>query len=155
MTGSARRTPRSGWRRSCITRRRGASTLAKSQIKPLSGAAMSRARKPGPVGAGVVVLVLVLAAASAAGCGAPGSSGPSGGSGSGPIEIAVVDAQSGQASSLGQWEYDGVKLAVPLANAAGGIDRLNIPLTLLRDQADPTVTADIAPNAASGGYVAA
>ena len=115
---------------------------------------MSRARKPGHVGAGVVVFVLVLAAASAAGCGAPGSSGPSGGSGSGPIKIAVVDAQSGQASSLGQWEYDGVKLAVKRANAAGGIDGRKIALTLFDDQGDPTVTTDIAHKVASGGYVA-
>ena len=115
---------------------------------------MSRARKPGPVGSGVVVFVLVLAAASAAGCGAPGSSGPSGGSGSGPIKIAVVDAHSGQSSSLGQWEYDGVKLAIKQANATGGIDGRKIALTLFDDQGDPTVTTDIAHKVASGGYVA-
>ena len=83
-----------------------------------------------------------------------GRLGSAGSSGSGPIKIAVVDAQSGQASSLGHWEYDGVKLAVKQANAAGGIDGRKIVLTLFDDQGDPTVTTDIAHKVASGGYVA-
>jgi branched-chain amino acid transport system substrate-binding protein len=112
---------------------------------------MIRARKLGQCGVSAIVLAL---AAAAAGCGAPGSAGPSGGSGSGPIKIAVVDAQSGQDSSLGQWEYDGVKLAVKQANAAGGIGGRKIVLTLFDDQGDPTVSADIARKVASGGYVA-
>jgi branched-chain amino acid transport system substrate-binding protein len=92
---------------------------------------MIRARKPGRYAASAAVLA--LAAASASACGAPGASSSSGGSGSGPIKIAVVDAQSGQSSSLGQWEYDGVKLAVKQANAAGGIDGRKIVLTLFDD----------------------
>ncbi len=112
---------------------------------------MIRARKLGHYGASAVVLALAVAAS---GCGTPGSSSSSGGSASGPIKIAVIDAQSGQASSLGQWEYDGVKLAVKQANAAGGIDGRKIVLTLFDDQGDPTVTTDIAHKVASGGYVA-
>jgi branched-chain amino acid transport system substrate-binding protein len=98
--------------------------------------------------------MLALAVASASGCGAPGSTSSSGGSGSGPIKIAVIDAQSGQSSSLGHWEYDGVKLAVKQANAAGGIDGRKIVLTLFDDQGDPTVTTDIARKVANGGYTA-
>jgi branched-chain amino acid transport system substrate-binding protein len=97
--------------------------------------------------------VLTLAAA-AAGCSAPGTSASSGGSGSGPIKIAVVDAQSGQDSSLGQWEYKGVKLAVKQANARGGVGGRKIVLTLFDDQGDPTVSADIARRVATGGFVA-
>ena len=113
---------------------------------------MITARKPGHCGTGAAVLALAVAAVS--GCGAPGSAASSSGSGSGPIKIAVVDAQSGQSSSLGQWEYDGVKLAVKQANAAGGIGGRKIMLTLFDDQGDPTVTTDIAHKVASGGYVA-
>ncbi|WP_329236509.1 hypothetical protein OG417_32175 [Actinoallomurus sp. NBC_01490] len=36
-------------------------------------------------------------------------------------KIAVIDAQSGQLSSLGKWEYKGAKLAVDEWNRAGGI----------------------------------
>ena len=109
---------------------------------------MSRARKLGRYGASAVVLAL---AAAASGCGTPGGKPSSGGSASGPIKIAVIDAQSGQSSSLGHWEYDGVKLAVKQANAAGGIDGRKIALTLFDDQGDPTVTTDIARKVASGG----
>jgi branched-chain amino acid transport system substrate-binding protein len=110
---------------------------------------MIRAKKLGRYGAGALALV-----AAAAGCGAPGHDSSPDSSGSGPVKIAVVDAQSGQDSSLGQWEYDGVKLAVRQANTRGGIGGRKIVLTLLDDQGDPTVSADIARKVASGGYVA-
>jgi branched-chain amino acid transport system substrate-binding protein len=114
---------------------------------------MIRTRRPGRYAAGT--LIVTLAAASAAACGAPGSgSGSGGGSSSGPIKIAVIDAQSGQSSSLGKWEYDGVKLAVSQANAAGGIGGRKISLSLFDDQGDPTVTTNIAHKVASGGYSA-
>jgi branched-chain amino acid transport system substrate-binding protein len=102
-------------------------------------------------GAGACVLVLGVLA----GCSKPGSNNsPSAGSTSGPIKIAVVDAQSGQDSSLGQWEYDGAKLAVSQWNAKGGVDGRQIQLTLFDDKADPTTGTDIASKLASGGYVA-
>ena len=110
---------------------------------------MIRAKKLGRCGAGALAL-----AAAVAGCGAPGQASSAGGSGSGPIKIAVVDAQSGQDSSLGQWEYNGVKLAVKQANAHGGIGGRKIVLTLFDDQGDPTVSADIARKVASGGFAA-
>lgn len=98
--------------------------------------------------------ITVLAAA----CSAPGaSSGGSGGStakASGPIKIAVVDAQSGSSSDLGQFEYRGVKLAVDKVNASGGIGGRKIQLTLFDDQGDPTVGTELARKIASQGFVA-
>ena len=92
-------------------------------------------------------------------CSAPGSSSSSADAGggstpSGPIKIAVVDAQSGSSSDLGQFEYRGVKLAVGQANAAGGVDGRKITLSLLDDQGDPTVGTELARKIASQGDVA-
>ncbi|HEY5200124.1 MAG TPA: ABC transporter substrate-binding protein [Acidothermaceae bacterium] len=70
------------------------------------------------------------------------------------IKIAVIDAQSGQSSSLGKREYDGVKLAVDQANAAGGINGRKVELTVFDDQADPTVSTNLARKAVSGGFIA-
>jgi branched-chain amino acid transport system substrate-binding protein len=104
----------------------------------------------------------LLAAASAAlllctaaACGKPGSGNAAQtGSSSGPIKIAVVDAQSGQNSALGSWEYNGAKLAVSQWNAKGGIDGRTIELTVFDDKGDPTVGTDIASKLASQGFIA-
>jgi branched-chain amino acid transport system substrate-binding protein len=102
-------------------------------------------------------LAALICLAGAA-CSAPGSSSSSAAGGgstpSGPIKIAVVDAQSGSASDLGQFEYRGVKLAVGQANAAGGVDGRKITLSLLDDQGDPTVGTELARKIASQGDVA-
>ena len=86
----------------------------------------------------------------ASGGSAPGSSGAA----AGPIKIAVVDAQSGSLSDLGQFEWRGVSLAVNQANAAGGIDGRKIKLTLYDDQGDPTVGTELARKIASAGDIA-
>src|SRR5579863_6959322 len=111
----------------------------------------------------ITVAALALAAAA---CSAPGSSSPpaSGGTSTapgtsasaaaGPIKIAVVDAQSGASSDLGQFEWRGVSLAVNQANAAGGVDGRKIQLTLYDDQGDPTVGTELARKIASEGDVA-
>ena len=108
-------------------------------------------------------LAVAAATLTAAACSAPGaSSSPSSGTAStgstgaaaGPIKIAVVDAQSGASSDLGQFEYRGVKLAVSQANAAGGIDGRQVSLTLYDDQGDPTVGTELARKIASQGDVA-
>ncbi|MGI5321308.1 ABC transporter substrate-binding protein [Actinomadura nitritigenes] len=96
----------------------------------------------------------VLAAGLTAACGAPGESKDSGSGGSGPIKIAVVDAQSGQLSSLGKWEYKGAKLAVDEWNKAGGIDGRTIKLDVFDDQGDPTVGTNIARKIGSQHYIA-
>ena len=82
------------------------------------------------------------------------SSGSTGASNTNPIKIAVIDAQSGQSSSLGKWEYDGVRLAIDQANAAGGINGRKLELTVFDDQADPTVSTNLARKVASGGFIA-
>jgi branched-chain amino acid transport system substrate-binding protein len=98
------------------------------------------------------VLVLVLAVA---GCSAPGSDDDkSGGSGSGPIKIAVVDAQSGQLSSLGAWELKGARLAVDEWNAQGGVNGRPVELGVFDDQGDPTIGTNLARKIDSEGYLA-
>jgi len=90
-------------------------------------------------------------------CGTPGASSSASSSGSaasGPIKLAVIDAQSGQLSSLGKWEYKGAKLAVDQANAAGGINGRKVTLTVFDDQGDPTIGTNLARKVAAGGYVA-
>ncbi len=101
----------------------------------------------------VLVSAAALATASIA-CSAPGSSSSSEESSAGPIKIAVVNAQSGQLSSLGQWEWKGAKLAADEWNAKGGINGREIELELFDDQGDPTVGTNLARKIASEGAVA-
>lgn len=96
----------------------------------------------------------VLALGLTAACGTPGPSKNAAAGGDGPIKIAVVDAQSGQLSSLGKWEVKGVRLAVDQWNKAGGVDGRKVRLTVFDDQGDPTVGTDIARKISGGGYVA-
>jgi branched-chain amino acid transport system substrate-binding protein len=104
-----------------------------------------------PFVAAVAVLATVLATA----CSAPGGGGnASSGKDSGPIKIALVDAQSGQLSSLGAWELKGAKLAVQEWNAAGGISGRKIQLDVFDDQGDPTVGTNLARKIASEGHLA-
>jgi branched-chain amino acid transport system substrate-binding protein len=102
--------------------------------------------------------VAAAAVLTAAACSAPGASSGTGssasGSAAGPIKIAVVDAQSGAESDLGQFEYRGVSLAVKQVNAAGGIDGRKITLTLYDDQGDPTVGTELARKISSAGDIA-
>ncbi|WP_030442190.1 ABC transporter substrate-binding protein [Actinoplanes subtropicus] len=97
----------------------------------------------------LAVLALVLA-----GCSAPGSDKKSSGSTTGPIKIALVDAQSGQLSSLGAWELKGAKLAVSEWNAQGGINGRQIQLDVFDDQGDPTTGTNLARKIQSEGYLA-
>jgi branched-chain amino acid transport system substrate-binding protein len=100
-------------------------------------------------------LVLTAAAlALATACNAPGSNSASEQSTEGPFKIAVVNAQSGQLSSLGQWEWKGAKLAADEWNAKGGINGRKIELELFDDQGDPTVGTNLARKIASEGFVA-
>jgi branched-chain amino acid transport system substrate-binding protein len=112
---------------------------------------------------GTTVAAAAVALAAAA-CSAPGaSSSPPAGTGTaaggssaaaGPIRVAVVDAQSGSLSDLGQFEWRGVSLAVSQVNAAGGIGGRKIQLKLYDDQGDPTVGTELARKIASDGDVA-
>jgi branched-chain amino acid transport system substrate-binding protein len=96
----------------------------------------------------------VLALCLTAACGAPGESKDTAASGTGPIKIALVDAQSGQLSSLGKWELKGAKLAVDEWNKAGGINGRKIQLDVFDDQGDPTVGTNIARKISSQKYIA-
>jgi branched-chain amino acid transport system substrate-binding protein len=100
--------------------------------------------------------LLAGAALLATACSTPGgSSGSSGASGSsaGPVKMAIVDAQSGQLSSLGHWEHNGVTLAVDQVNAKGGVcGGRKITLTQFDDQGDPTTGTTLAQKVATGGY---
>lgn len=98
--------------------------------------------------------IAVLSAALATGCSAPGSDDKSAGDDSGPIKIAVVDAQSGQLSSLGAWELKGARLAVDEWNARGGINGRQIQLGVFDDQGDPTIGTNLARKIDSEGYIA-
>lgn len=111
-----------------------------------------RARTRGTLSVPAAALGVLLAASA---CSAPGdSSSDDADSSSGPIKIAVVDAQSGQLASLGDWEAKGAKLAVKEWNKKGGIDGRQIKLTVFDDQGDPTTGTNIARKLDSGNYVA-
>src|SRR5882672_7726903 len=100
---------------------------------------MARSRIPR-----VLAFSAALAAAAGTACSAPGSSSSQSAGSAGPIKIAVVDAQSGQLSSLGQWEWKGAKLAADQWNAKGGINGRKIQLDIFDDTGDPTVGTNLA-----------
>jgi branched-chain amino acid transport system substrate-binding protein len=102
----------------------------------------------------MLVLPAALAVAISTACSAPGSNSPSNTSNEGPIKIAVVNAQSGQLSSLGQWEWKGAKLAADQWNAKGGINGRQLQLDVFDDAGDPTVGTNLARKIASEGYIA-
>ncbi|GLZ01245.1 ABC transporter substrate-binding protein [Actinoplanes sp. NBRC 103695] len=101
-----------------------------------------------------ISVLTVLTAVLATGCSAPGSDSESSGDESGPIKIALVDAQSGQLSSLGAWELKGARLAIDEWNAQGGINGRQIELGVFDDQGDPTVGTNLARKIDSEGYIA-
>jgi len=98
--------------------------------------------------------IVLTTAVIAAGCSAPGADKKSSGDDKGPIKIALVDAQSGQLSSLGAWELKGARLAVDEWNAAGGISGRQIQLDVFDDQGDPTTGTNLARKIDSEGYIA-
>jgi branched-chain amino acid transport system substrate-binding protein len=101
-----------------------------------------------------VVLATLAVATALAACSKPGDDDKSAGGDTGPIKIAVVDAQSGQLSSLGAWELKGARLAVDEWNKAGGINSRQIQLGVFDDQGDPTVGTNLARKIDSEGYIA-
>ncbi|MFI6875677.1 ABC transporter substrate-binding protein [Streptomyces sp. NPDC050400] len=109
----------------------------------------ARPSAPRPLLIGVIALV-----AAATACSAPGESADKAGSDSGPIKIAVVDARSGQLSSLGEWEYKGAKLAIDEWNKKGGINGRKIQMKSFDSQGDPTTGTNLARKIASEKYIA-
>jgi branched-chain amino acid transport system substrate-binding protein len=102
----------------------------------------------------MVLSAAAIAVMTATACSAPGSSSSSEENTEGPIKIAVVNAQSGQLSSLGQWEWKGAKLAADEWNDKGGINGREIEMELFDDQGDPTVGTNIARKISSEGFAA-
>jgi branched-chain amino acid transport system substrate-binding protein len=102
--------------------------------------------------AGALALALATPILLAA-CSPPGSS-TNESTNVGPIKIAVVNAQSGQLSSLGAWELKGARLAADEWNKAGGINGRQIELGVFDDQGDPTVGTNLARKIASEGNIA-
>jgi branched-chain amino acid transport system substrate-binding protein len=100
------------------------------------------------------ISIAAAALVLAAGCSAPGGGDEKSGDDSGPVKIALVDAQSGQLSSLGAWELKGARLAVDEWNAAGGINGRQIQLDVFDDQGDPTIGTNLARKIDSEGYLA-
>jgi branched-chain amino acid transport system substrate-binding protein len=68
---------------------------------------------------------------------------------SAPITIDLVGSFSGQNSDLGNWSYDGAKLAVDQTNGKGGVNGRKLVLNKLDDQGQPTVGTDLATRAIS------
>ena len=80
---------------------------------------------------------------------------PTGSAAAGPIKIAVVDAQSGALSDLGQFEWRGRQASPstrPTRRAASTAARSSS--TLFDDQGDPTVGTELARKIASEGDIA-
>jgi branched-chain amino acid transport system substrate-binding protein len=101
---------------------------------------------------GVAPALLAAAVAVLSGCaGADPAIAPAGLE---PIKIAIINPQTGDFSSLGQWEHKGVKLAVDEANAAGGVHGRPIELSIFDDQGVAANAAALAEKVANGGYVA-
>lgn len=88
---------------------------------------------------------MAVAAAVLAACGSSGSggSGSSSGIASGPIKIGVIVPLSGPLATIGQAELDGVKVAVQLQNAKGGIDGHKLDLISGDDQGTPATAVSV------------
>jgi branched-chain amino acid transport system substrate-binding protein len=112
-------------------------------------------RSPRPSAPRTMLVGAVALAAALAACSAPGDDDSgNAASDSGPIKIAVVDARSGQLSSLGDWEWKGAKLAVDEWNKKGGIDGRKIQIKSFDDQGDPTTGTNLARKIAGEKYIA-
>ncbi len=105
--------------------------------------------------AGAIIALVAACSSSAttAPAGSAAAAASAGAGSSGPIKIAIIDAQTGQLSSLGVDEVQGVKLAVNAANAAGGVDGRQIQLQVFDDKGDPTTSTNVAQAVVSGGYI--
>ena len=69
------------------------------------------------------------------------------------IKVDLIGSISGLNADLGNWAWDGVKLAVDQANARGGVNGRKIDLQQLDDQGQPTVATDLAQRAISDHVV--
>ena len=99
-------------------------------------------------------LFTCLAAAVAAVLFAACSSSPSDGSGgisSGPIKIGVIVPLSGPLATIGQAELNGVKVAIQVQNAKGGVDGHKLDLLSADDQGTPATAVSAMQSLAGQG----
>src|SRR5438270_5551729 len=68
---------------------------------------------------------------------------------SAPIKVELIATFSGQNADLGNWNWNGVKLALDQANGKGGVNGRKLELTKLDDQGQPTIGTDLARRAVS------
>jgi len=66
-----------------------------------------------------------------------------------PIKVDLIATFSGQNADLGNWNWNGVKLAVDQANGKGGVNGRKLVLNKFDDQGQPTVGTDLATRAIS------
>jgi branched-chain amino acid transport system substrate-binding protein len=66
----------------------------------------------------------------------------------------MINPQTGDFSSLGQWEHKGVKLAIDQANAAGGVRGRPIQLSVFDDHGDAATAISLTQKVGQAGYVA-
>ena len=66
-----------------------------------------------------------------------------------PIRVTLIGTFTGQNADLGNWMWNGVKLAVDEANGAGGVNGRKIDLIKYDDQGQPTIATDLAQRAIS------
>jgi branched-chain amino acid transport system substrate-binding protein len=66
-----------------------------------------------------------------------------------PIRVTFIGTFTGQNADLGNWMWNGVKLAIDEANAAGGVSGRKIDLIKYDDQGQPTIATDLAQRAIS------
>jgi len=102
-----------------------------------------------------ILASLVTAAMVAVACSGPASTGGTATSSAvaatagPPIRVTLIGSFTGQNADLGNWMWNGAKLAVDEANAAGGVGGRQIDLVKYDDQGQPTVATDLTQRAIS------
>ena len=105
-------------------------------LASLVTAAMVAVACSGPASTGGTATSSAVAATAAA------TAGP-------PIRVTLIGSFTGQNADLGNWMWNGAKLAVDEANAAGGVGGRQIDLVKYDDQGQPTVATDLTQRAIS------
>ena len=98
-------------------------------------------------------LISLLFALLLAACGSSGTT--SGPANTSPIEIGWIGPLSGVNAVLGQWDTQGIELAIDAQNAKGGIHGRQLHLDKLDDAADPTQSVNDAQRLTTQNHIVA
>jgi len=98
-------------------------------------------------------LISLLFAMLLAACGSSGTT--SGPANTSPIEIGWIGPLSGVNAVLGQWDTQGIELAIDAQNAKGGIHGRQLHLDKLDDAADPTQSVNDAQRLTTQNHIVA